>query len=131
MHLLNSSICSIYEELCTDRSDVDALCVLEVGGEGGEQSVEAPVVAGVDYDDSPHRPRGEDAQPRSVRLWEDHRGGEREENGGGAARRGKEGKEEAQEIREDNEADHQATVNKVRTNIPSQRTAHHSCSRPK
>ncbi len=89
MHLLNSSICSIYEELCTDRSDVDALCVLEVGGEGGEQSVEAPVIEDVGYDDSPHRPRGEDAQPRSVCLWEDHRGGEREEKGGGAVRRGR------------------------------------------
>ena len=84
-----SSNCSIYVELCTDRSDVDALCVLEVGGEGGEQSVEAPVIEDVGYDDSPHRPRGEDAQPRSVCLWEDHRGGEREEKGGGAVRRGR------------------------------------------
>ena len=74
-----SSNCSIYVELCTDRSDVDALCVLEVGGEGGEQSVEAPVVEGVGNDNSPQRPRGEDAHPRSACLGKGHRGGEREE----------------------------------------------------
>ena len=34
------------------------------------------------YDDSPHRPRGEDAQPRSVWLGDGHRGGVREEKGG-------------------------------------------------
>ena len=52
----------------TNRLNVYALCVLEVGGEGGEQSVEPPVVEGVGYNDGPHRPRGEDAHPRSACL---------------------------------------------------------------
>ena len=37
----------------------------------------------------------------------------REEKGGGAARRGREGKEGAQEISKGNEADNQATVDKL------------------
>ena len=39
----------------------------------------------------------------------------REEKGGGAARRGREGKEGAQEISKGNEADNQATVDKLHT----------------